>query len=483
MPAARYWRIVGVQAVAGGDLELGELHLYGPSGRVDAGATITSSHAPTVGTLAALADGSTATGCTFASDAVRAAGFYVMWSFASDTEAFGVRPGSGASKDKYLERLHLQYLDTTGAWVTAFTFGRFQWPGPQAMDIAPSTSEPYLPSVSALLPMNGTAGSTTFTDVKGNVWTPAGGAQISTAHSFFGSGVGVFDGDARITTPDSAALRMATGDFTIEFLVRFTAVGVNHVIVNKGVDTGNFAYQVWVNTSNQFGFRSVAVGGGSLDLNILGGAAAAGVDYFMSARRSGDVFTLHVNDSLIGTQTISGARYADSGPLCIGALSDGVAGLRGYLGQVRITPDVVRPTSYPTGPWPTSAGAGQAFDPLSIRTAPVRASIAASSPVPAFSTRRTAPLQLARDVEFGGPGTIYGTTKTKGTPNQPAKARVVLQHQRSKLPVRETWSDPVTGAFAFTGIDTNQQFLTLAEDAAGNFRPVAANRLTPEVLP
>ena len=87
-----------------------------------------------------------------------------------------------------------------------------------------------------------------------------------------------------------------------------------------------------------------------------------------------------------------------------------------------------------------------------------------------------------RDAEFGGAGRIWGTTKTKGTPNQPTKARVVLLHQRSKLPVRETWSDPVTGAFAFTGIDTTQQFLTLAEDAAGNFRPVAANRLTPEVL-
>ena len=221
--------------------------------------------------------------------------------------------------------------------------------------------DPDYAKVAALLPMNGTAGSTTFTDVKGNIWTPAGGAQISTAHSFFGSGVGVFDGDARITTPDSAALRMATGDFTIEFLVRFTAVGVNHIIVNKGGDSGNFTYRVFVDTANRFGFRSLAAYGGSLDLNIWGGAAAVGVDYFVSARRSGDVFTLHVNDSLIGTQTISGARYADSGPLCIGAYSDGVAGLQGYLGQVRITPGVVRPTAIPTEAWPTSAPLSQAY--------------------------------------------------------------------------------------------------------------------------
>lgn len=89
---------------------------------------------------------------------------------------------------------------------------------------------------------------------------------------------------------------------------------------------------------------------------------------------------------------------------------------------------------------------------------------------------------MARDTEFGGAGAIYGTTKTKGTPNLPTKARVVLLHQRNKLPVREAWSDPTTGYFEFRGIDVNQQFLTLAEDADGTFRPVAANRLTPEVL-
>ena len=59
---------------------------------------------------------------------------------------------------------------------------------------------------------------------------------------------------------------------------------------------------------------------------------------------------------------------------------------------------------------------------------------------------------------------------------------MILLHQRSKVVARETWSDPATGAFEFRHIDTTQQFLTLAEDAEGHFRPVAANRLTPEVL-
>ena len=72
MPAARYWRIVGIETYAGGDLELSELHLYGASGRLDATATLTSTVAPTAGTLAALQDDNLGTTCRFAGAAVRA---------------------------------------------------------------------------------------------------------------------------------------------------------------------------------------------------------------------------------------------------------------------------------------------------------------------------------------------------------------------------------------------------------------------------
>ena len=88
------------------------------------------------------------------------------------------------------------------------------------------------------------------------------------------------------------------------------------------------------------------------------------------------------------------------------------------------------------------------------------------------------------DVAYGGSGRLWGTTKVKGPASSlPAKARVVLLHQRSKMLVREVWSRPATGEFVFENIDTTQQFLVLAEDAAGNFRPVAASRLVPEVAP
>ena len=481
MAASRYWRAIGLQAYGYADLDLSELQLYSGASRVDAAATLSCSHAPTTGSLAALADDDTTTACAFSGADVRSAGFFLLWTFPSGVDVSGVRPGAALEKYKYLERLELQYRDASGVWVTAFGRGRFVWPGVQALDVAPAGGDVYFPEVAALLPMTGAPGSTTFTDAKGGIWTPAGGAAISTAHSFFGVGVGIFDGDARITLPHAAAPNLTNAGFTIEFLVRLTATNIYHVLVNKGFSTGNFAYQIWVDNTNKFGFRGASASGGSLDLNILGGSATTGVDYFMSARRVGDVFTLHVNDVLIGSQTIAGPRYSDAAPISVGAYENGVAGLQGYMGQLRITPGVERPTAAPTAPWPTAAGAGQVFDPRTLRPSRSRAVIAASTGASLHSADRATGLQTARDVEFGGLGTVYGTTKTKGTPNLPTKARVVLQHQRSKLPARETWSDPVTGAFVFTGIDTSQQFLTLAEDAEGHFRPVAANRLTPEV--
>lgn len=91
-----------------------------------------------------------------------------------------------------------------------------------------------------------------------------------------------------------------------------------------------------------------------------------------------------------------------------------------------------------------------------------------------------APMQVC-DIEFGGGGRIFGTTETKGPPDRPTKARVRLYRQRDGLLARETWSDPATGAFAFDGLSTTQKFTTIAEDAEGNFRAVAANQLVPEV--
>jgi hypothetical protein len=78
----------------------------------------------------------------------------------------------------------------------------------------------------ALLHMNGTDTSTTFTDATGKSWTASGNAQIDTAQSKFGGASGLFDGTGDyISTADSSAWQLDDGSnsnsWTIDFWVRF----------------------------------------------------------------------------------------------------------------------------------------------------------------------------------------------------------------------------------------------------------------------
>lgn len=77
----------------------------------------------------------------------------------------------------------------------------------------------------SLLHLNGSNGSTTFTDETGKVWTPAGNAQISTAQSQFGGASGLFDASGDyLTSPDHSDWSIL-GDFTVEAWIRRTALG------------------------------------------------------------------------------------------------------------------------------------------------------------------------------------------------------------------------------------------------------------------
>src|SRR5690606_15800379 len=99
----------GLSSRAGGDLELGELQLYG-AGRVDEDATISCTHTPSAGGLDDLKDDDTLTACVFSAADVGSAGFALLWSFAADVEVTGVRPGAGASQSGFISACTLQCL-------------------------------------------------------------------------------------------------------------------------------------------------------------------------------------------------------------------------------------------------------------------------------------------------------------------------------------------------------------------------------------
>ena len=112
-------------------------------------------------------------------------------------------------------------------------------------------------------------------------------------------------------------------------------------------------------------------------------------------------------------------------------------------------------------------------------------SVVVASPLTWPVTAKTLPtIHGSVDVIWGGTGRIVGTVKEKGTPaNVPVWRRVRLFHERTAALIAETWSDPVTGAYAFNNIKRDEVYFVLAFDHTGDYRGVVADNLTPEAMP
>ena len=454
MAAARYWRLTGVEAYAQGDFEVSEIALYSGASRVDGSATISASHAPRTGALTHLQDANVATSCCFGGEAVRSSGFFIKWDFGSPINISALKLAASNSLARFGFSGQMSSSSDGAAWVVvgewrgALYPGDFQYTNAVAVATAAWSVTDKHPSVALSPDRLGATGPgvATYVNVRCDTGVDAGalywelygtnlsggaivsGVGIATASASLGGSVYSYIGG------DSAGLAYYNNDGGVYRSAAavgsgvFTPYASNDVIgVALDRDAGNLRLYkngllIWTISSLPGGTLYPAA-------SLYGGASVGG--------------------------NFGGSAFAFAPP----------AGHAGFVGALALP----------------SVGI---FGPRTV--APRSLLSAASAPVPSHTTHTLRSLQLARDVEFGGPGTIYGTTKTagaQGAPSTPTKARVVLLHQRSKLPVRETWSDPVTGNYAFVGIDTSQQFLVLAEDAQGNFRPVAANRLTPEVQP
>ena len=85
-------------------------------------------------------------------------------------------------------------------------------------------------------------------------------------------------------------------------------------------------------------------------------------------------------------------------------------------------------------------------------------------------------------VWFDGAGRITGTVKEKSTPaNTPLARQVLLFADRGWVLVDSTWSHPVTGAYAFDNLETNQTYTVVSIDHTTMYRAVIADRIRPEL--
>ena len=73
---------------------------------------------------------------------------------------------------------------------------------------------------------------------------------------------------------------------------------------------------------------------------------------------------------------------------------------------------------------------------------------------------------------FTGDGQISGTVAVSGAP---AQRRVVLFDHRTMRPLASTWSDPVTGAYSFSGLALNKKYLVVCDDYTRTYNAAVAD--------
>ena len=473
---AKYWRVVALGMYGGSTLELSGIELFANALRVDAGASLSCTYAPSTGSVANLQDGSTTTTAQFLN--ASSPGFALKWRFADAVAVDGLRLGSSTSKDPFIKSLTLQSSDDDLAWLTYNTFNQYLWPGPSSLTLPPVPDDPSYLRVASHLHFDGANGSSVFNDIIGAQWAAAGAVQISTTQSKFGGSSAYFPGSATLGSAQVPAL--GNEDFTLETWVYVSGGSSYRTIAGTRPDnltSESTSFSVGIDDSravyfytNQFIALTTAVIPANTWVNL-------------TWERFNNTLSIYID----GVSRASGALTQT---LSIAYLNVGGNGnisepFTGYIDEFRLTRGLARyraaftprTTAFPdrdSAAYLTSAVPGFAtVAPQAIASAADQGLVA---------PRRLPGAQTVRDMYFAGTGRVRGTVKIKGTPDAPAYRRVRLVRERDGLLVREQFSDAVTGVYDFKNIDETASYTVLSYDHLRNYRAVIADNLTPELM-
>lgn len=176
MAAARYWRAVALLPYGGrgADFALREWRLIESSVRVDTGATLTCTIAPTAGVVTNLQD-TTSAQATWSGASVNAAGFALQWDFGAgnDKDIDHIELVAPASADAFPYALALQSSADTVTWADVFSPSGLVWPGDDTTLALACNGVGNPAPVSKLFVSASTAASAHVTDGS----TPAAGAM------------------------------------------------------------------------------------------------------------------------------------------------------------------------------------------------------------------------------------------------------------------------------------------------------------------
>lgn len=186
----------------------------------------------------------------------------------------------------------------------------------------------------------------------------SGNAQVDTAQSKFGGASALFDGTGDfLSAPDSADWSFGSGDFTIDFWVRFNTLpgSYQYEIVGQRVDNDNRWGMNFYDSSGsdifEIQFNDSATSRGYFYSGDLG--LSTGTWYHFAFVRSGSTAYLFKDgvSQALTTGTAFGTIGDIAASLVIGAFGDGASRyLNGWLDEIRISKGIARWTANFTPP-------------------------------------------------------------------------------------------------------------------------------------
>ena len=201
----------------------------------------------------------------------------------------------------------------------------------------------------ALLHMNGTDTSNTFTDESGKTWTAAADAQIDTAQSVFGGASGLFDGTGDyVDTPDHADFDVGAGDFTIDCWIKRNSSGAWNRICGQVDSTPTYSTLSWFLQINDTDHLTGGIYTGTTAKEATATGTIADTNWHHVALvRYGNTITLYKNGVADGTADVTGVTANNSAyKPTVGRLGEyTLTTFNGWIDEFRFSKGIARWTA------------------------------------------------------------------------------------------------------------------------------------------
>jgi hypothetical protein len=199
-----------------------------------------------------------------------------------------------------------------------------------------------------LLHMNGTAGTTSFSDAYGTAVTNIGGVQVTSAAKF-GAGAARFNGANQGLVFSNETFNFGSADYTVEAWVKPRAGNSNL----QSVISNSWGWQLyWGNSAFSFYVSSNPGGPGyysGMPMNSAVGSAPAEAWSHVAVVRNGASLKLFVNGNLASSVPFTASQAAPLYPASLGVIytSDTAASyyFGGDIDEFRITKNFARYTA------------------------------------------------------------------------------------------------------------------------------------------